>query len=929
MSGIGLRQLFEQVWDLDREARLDVYRELQADDALIRQVEALIAADQDSADPLADLVARAAERVMDRGFPDRIGPYRVLGVLGEGGMGTVLLAERADGAYEQKVAIKLIKGLVTDSALERFLRERQVLASLAHPNIAPLLDGGSTADGEPFLVMALVEGESLPEWIERAQPRLEDRLDLFLALCGAVAHAHQHLVVHRDIKPGNVRVRADGTPVLLDFGIAKLLDAGSEDPATVTRTMTPAYASPEQLLGQPITTATDIFGLGMLLYWLLAGTVPARTAGTWADATTTPAPSKTALRAPQEAIRAEARRLRGDLDKIVAQCLRPEPAMRYPSAHALAADVKAWLAGRPVQAAGDSMAYLLGRFVRRHRIATASLLLALAFAAAFAAGLVRERDRAVSAEARASQEALAANETSRFLVELFSETDPALHPGRELSARELLDLGSERLRSTTPARPEIRARLQRSLGSIYANVGEPSRAAELLETALDGGGRFLPPQERAQAFTHLANVRYHLGAFQDSLVAAQRAAAVAAALTPADDVVLGSALMTRGVAEQALAQFDLAEQSYLAAEALFQRAGAAVELTSILHNRGWLASQRGDAVASHRLYAEALERKRALLGPDHPKTLNSLQGLGSALVQLGRNEDALRVFEELLERSLRVHGPRTRPVKVVLNDLASTLQDLGRYREAQDHYERALELSRELDPGGGRMQYIELNNIGTLLEERGDVAQAERHYRRSLELRQSILPERHPARAVPAHNLARLMLSSGQPEHAREYAAPTLELRREVLGASHPVTLLTTLLWVQIALAEGDLDVARAELAAVERALEAGVELSTNGRLLLHETRALMAQAEGETASRIALLRETETALVTELPPTHPRLARQRLTLAEALLDAGEAEAAAALATAIAPILRAELVPAAPALVRLATLEQRLAGSTP
>lgn len=372
-------------------------------------------------------------------LPARIGPYRILRQLGEGGMGVVLLGERADGEFVKQVAIKLMRGFGSVRMRSHLKRERQLLAQLEHPNIARLYDGGATEAGEPYLVLEYVDGERLLAWLARA-PSLEARLRLFACLCRAVHFAHQRLVIHCDIKPGNVMVRADGSPVLLDFGIARLLaDAGDGASATGTLLATPAYASPEQLAHRPLTSATDVYALGLVLYEILAGKLPPR------DATATdaelPPPSRMLAGTNQPIDKTLRRKLRGDLDRIVRLAVRQEPAARYASAAAFAADIEAWLEGRPVQAAGQAWGYLARRFVRRHRFAVATFALALALIVGLTLWLALALEQAREAEATARRAAATAEQSTVYLEDLFGGLDPRVRVGQPLDLDSWLERG--------------------------------------------------------------------------------------------------------------------------------------------------------------------------------------------------------------------------------------------------------------------------------------------------------------------------------------------------------------------------------------------------------------------------------------------------------------------------------------------------------
>ena len=377
-----LEDLFHAALDRPASERDRFLAEACADDQELRaEVERLLKADQ-QASAFIDNAASSVERVAASVLPNgrQVGAYRVVRELGRGGMGAVYLGERADAQFDMRVAIKLIKrGMDTDSVLQRFRHERQILAALEHPNIARLLDGGTTDEGLPYFVMEYVDGQPIDEYCRAHRLSLEQRLDLFRHVCGAVSYAHQHLVVHRDIKPSNILVTADGIPKLLDFGIAKLLESGDEALTLATeaggQVMTPQYASPEQLRGERVTTVSDVYGLGVLLYELLAGARPYDVIGKSSDeirqivTSAVLRPSAMAARGSDDVL---ARRLRGDLDTIVLTAMRTDPAERYGSVALLADDVRRYVEGLPVVARGDSWTYRTARFIRRRKLGVAA-----------------------------------------------------------------------------------------------------------------------------------------------------------------------------------------------------------------------------------------------------------------------------------------------------------------------------------------------------------------------------------------------------------------------------------------------------------------------------------------------------------------------------------------------------------------------------
>ena len=458
----------------ERTAFLD--QACAGDEPLRGELESLVlAADGDWGFFDADAAARRIPMFDDVVPPsrvgERIGAYEVLAELGRGGMGVVLLARRADDEFQKKVAIKLVRpGLASDVALQRFRSERQISATLDHPSIARLLDGGTTERGEPYFAMEYVEGETLLAYCQHHSLSLEERLRLFREVCAAVQYAHQSLVVHRDIKPGNILVTAEGTPKLLDFGIAKLLQAetGAQAPeqtATLLRVLTPEYASPEQVRGRPVTTASDVYSLGIVLYELLTGEKPYRVETT----------------DPEELVRVVCERdperpstrtagLSGDLDAIVMKAIRKEPELRYASADALSNDVGRYLEGRPVLARKGSASYRAGKFIRRHRLAVAAAaLVALALAGGVFATL-RESRRAREAEARAQRRfddvrALA----NSFLFEFHDAIRdlPGSTAARSLVVKRALEYLDKLSRESAGDRA-----LNRELAAAYQKVGD-------------------------------------------------------------------------------------------------------------------------------------------------------------------------------------------------------------------------------------------------------------------------------------------------------------------------------------------------------------------------------------------------------------------------------------------------------------------------
>lgn len=477
----------------------------------------------------------------------RIGAYRLVEQLGQGGMGQVFLAQRVDGQFEQRVALKLIRGAMDGpDNRARFLAERQILARLEHANIARLLDGGLTDQGSPYIVMEWVQGRSLTDYCDEERVGLDGRIDLFLQICRAVQAAHRRLVVHRDLKPSNILVTDEGVVKLLDFGIAKLLDTDPGSEAPLTRTglyvLTPEYASPEQVNGEDIGTASDVYALGLLLYELLTGikgqpvasTSPVSVARSICVEHPLP-PSRAVQQGEPESTSRRAnlrggitptrlaRRLRGDLDTIIRMAIRKEPDRRYLSVEDLGDDLLCYRTSRPVRARKDTLTYHVSKFVRRHRIAVAAGVVTVAALAGGLALSLTSLRHARQAERHAVAEAESAQELADFLVGLFGATDPEAVPGAEVSARSMLDRGARDVQSSLGSRPDLQSDLLLAIGRAYFQMGLGEDASPLLEEAARLRESLGDPAGSADALVYVAFNDLRRGATEDGIDAARRA----------------------------------------------------------------------------------------------------------------------------------------------------------------------------------------------------------------------------------------------------------------------------------------------------------------------------------------------------------------------------------------------------------------------
>ncbi len=624
----------------------------------------------------------------------RIGAYRVLRELGHGGMGVVYLAARADDQYRKRVAIKVIPaGATSQETVRHFRRERQILASLEHPNIARLLDGGTTTDGAPYIVMEFVEGESIDRFCERHDLSLAERLRMFLVVCGAVSHAHRNLVVHRDLKPRNILVTQDGEPKLLDFGIATVLNSELSGDSVGTRlAFTPEYASPEQIQNQSVSTAADIYSLGVVLYELLTRRSPYRLktrtpseifqavceqqpdlpsaaagrteAVATADAQTTGAPDK----APARRASVQ-RRLKGDLDTILLKALRKEPHQRYLSVEAFAEDLRRFLDGRPVAACRPTVAYRTGKFLRRHWLpTTAAAALALTLMIGSAALAVQAR--------RLAQERDKSERIAGFLTELFNVADPSRSRGNSVTAREILDEGVKKIDATLASDPLTRGDLLGTMGHVYEGLGLYAEAERL--------GR--------QALT------LHRATLGEAHETTQR-----------ETQALAFVLAQLGRPDEAIALLE----PLLPVQRRSLGEDHALTLTS-KHRLGVLYVRSKRLDDGERLLTQAVAARTRLLGRDDEATLESLNNLAILHHAQGRVDEALALDREVLghrRRRLGADHPRTMGS---LNNVAYRLGTLGRYDEARPLLEEALAV-------GERLWGVGHPNYGTLLHSLGEV----------------------------------------------------------------------------------------------------------------------------------------------------------------------------------------------------------------
>lgn len=820
-----LRQLFHQALTLAPPDRAAFLEEACGDDArLRRELEDLLAADEAADEqgfmntPVLDLKAHAAAVGTLEG--QHVGPYRIIREVGRGGMGRVFLAERED--VGKQVALKVVQGtLAAPETLHRFLFERRVLARLEHPHIARLLDAGTTQDGAPYLVMEYVEGEPITRYCDRMNRSVRQRLHLFLAVCDAVQYAHQNLIIHRDLKPSNIMVTGEGVVKLLDFGIAKLVEEDASD-VTLTRTglhvMTPGYAAPEQVRGGPVTTATDVYALGIVLYELLTGQRPYDVRGRslseieqiiceeepmrpstliarmHEQARRTTRSSGQAVGADLEQLR---QYVRGDLDTIVMHALSKDPARRYATAAAFGDDLRRYLAGRPVQARPQTVRYRAATFLRRHRFGAAVSVLLLMLLLGFFIREGRLRAAAEAARDEARQEAETAEEVTAFLVGLFDVSDPFSNEaarGDTLTARSLLQRGLDRVDRELADRPAVRAALLDKIGSVYLNLGLFAPAESLLTVALEQRRALFGEEHEdvAESLHSIGWLRYEQGDYDAAEAYLREALTLFRRLHPEDRLETAAFLNDLALVLNARGKTEEAETYQREALALWQegRSGEHPDVATGMANLAVVLVSKGDYPGAAELLRSSLTLRQRLLGPDHPDVATNLNNLAGTVLQLGDYAAAESLFWMSLAHTRRVLGEDHPHLIRDLSSVAFALHHRGRLAEAESLYVDALERSRRINGDDHPMTTTLLHNLASVLEDRGDLVRAEALFRQILAVRMKE-GEEYPELATTMNGLAGILRDRGAYDESEAMYRRVLEIRERTLGPRHPLVAIS------------------------------------------------------------------------------------------------------------------------------------------
>ncbi len=740
-----IEEIFSRAIELPQPEREAYLQNICAGDAeLLGEIESLLQEETGTGTLFATAISKAAgslsedESIQLEG--KRIGPYRITGLIGEGGMAEVYSAVRDDDQYQKQVAIKLIRTNVGASFLiRRFRHERQILASLEHPCIARFLEGGTTEDGIPYLVMEFIEGEPITSYCKSRNLSLQSRLQLFRSVCDAVQYAHRNLVIHRDLKPNNILVTSEGVPKLLDFGIAKLLNPDwitdvptLDHTVTSIRIMTPEYASPEQIRGETVTTSTDIYSLGALLYELLTGNRPrqlkTKSLAGIERIVTEEEPEKPSIAVAKKLgtdTKKLSRELARDLDNIVLMAMQKEPQHRYLSAEQFGEDIDNYLSARPIRARTPTLGYRVSKFIRRHKIGVSVTAAFIIFFIIFVAGILRERNRAEEARIMAEREAARAKAVSEFLQQTLASANP-FNLGKDVKLIEALHSASKKIGDSFKNAPETEADVRDTIGFTFLKLGNFEEAEKHLTRALEIRKKLYRSDHRdvAETLDNLGTLYQEKGD-----------------LVKAEDHFRKALAMRKKV-------FDKGEP----------------QIANSLNNLAVLLHDNGKIEEAEKLQREALQIRRKI--DDSEKLATSLNNLGAILIDKREFTEAESLLRQVLEHDRKTYGENHINYAYSMNNLAYVMEQSGKLAEAEPIYKKLFEIMPKLMGEEHLITTRAANNYGRILMEVGKLDASEQVLRNCLELQRKILPADHHQIAISLMTLGQALQKKNECEKA-------------------------------------------------------------------------------------------------------------------------------------------------------------------
>ena len=775
-----IRNIFDEVLNLPPEQRSNALDFKCGEDVnLKKEVLSLLESVEDPDDFLEP--PQSEEKKLNEKDPligKHIGPYLIEGEAGVGGMGIVYAGKRDDKYFDQKVAIKILKhGFTSGYFLKRFFRERQTLANLQHPNIARLLDGGSTDDGLPYLVLEFIDGDSITEYCDKNKLTIKERLELFRIVCSAVQYAHQNLVIHRDLKPGNILVDKEGKPKLLDFGIAKLLDEDLEDGSEgLTRTgvwhLTPDYASPEQIKGEQITTASDIYSLGILLYQILTGHQPYKITTSSvvainstllemelkkpsdkiidteeikaADGTITIISPETVSSLRKEKTEKLKQHLQGDLDNIILKAISKEPERRYASVEQFSEDIRRHLIGLPVIARSDTVGYRVSKFIKRHKLGVAFTAAFILFLLISVIGIRIQANIAADERDNAKIEAEKFERVNKFLQNMLSSVNPD-EIGRDVKVHDVLDKAAEDVEKELKDKPEIESAIRRTLGNTYTSLGEYDLAKIHLVKALEIDKNIYGEESENVAVNYydLAYYYHWLGDLKnaDSLYNKSLLIFRKTLEEPTRDLALtlnGCALIQSeyGNYTDAVKQFEEALQII---ETKYNKKD--VDYASIMNNLAITTHSLNDLDKAEKYYLEAQKIFIELLGEKRTEVASTYNNLAFIYLDKKEFKRAEENFIKSYNLKLELKGKDHPDVGLALNNLGSVNLKEKKYKEAVDLYNKAIVQLKKTLPDDHAWLANSYFGLGKTLTEMKDYKNAEKNLRHALQIRKKIFPK--------------------------------------------------------------------------------------------------------------------------------------------------------------------------------------------
>jgi serine/threonine-protein kinase len=742
-----------------------------------------------------DMAAESVQESEEDFVPRKVGRYKLLNPIGRGGMGNVYLAERADGLFERKTAIKFVRTELNNREVKkRFNREKKIQASLDHPSIARLYDASSDEHGVPFLVMEYVDGQPITSYSDENDLSIRQRVELFISVCQAVQHAHQNLIIHRDLKPSNILVNPKGECKLLDFGIAKLLDKDGDLPEltqTGQQYFSMKYAAPEQIQNRQVNTLTDIYSLGVLLYEILTGSLPYNITEQTTYGEFERIICEDPISKPSTLVRNAKdlyKQIQGDLDNIILKALEKSPERRYRSAEALADDLKRYLDNLPVSARPVGIIYRSRKFIQRNKkissFAAVLLITVLSGLYYHTTEISKERDIAKIQRDLAELEASKTARVSEFVVGLFEQSDPYSSSGKELTVGNLLAQGRERIVTLDEA-PLVQAEMYMVLARVYRSLAEHETAHKLSGQALTLLQKQASPDSisLASAWTMRAYTLSSLGRYGEAEDAHRQALELT---NPENSLAQAERLNNLGLALFSLGQ--LSESQKLLEEALNLRRDVlpeSAELAASLNNLALVLAAQDQHEEAEPLYRASLEMRRSVLGNEHPTTTYSMTNLATLLDQMNRLEEAETNYREALRLRRNIFGDDHPAVASVLYQIGWLQSRRGELEQARLFLEEALEIrSRVLGPDHPSTAVI-MNAAAVVARDMGELDQAEEWLGRALSIYRSVFGDSHHDIALVLANMGQTMYLKGDLAEAERLLLQALEMNRQELGMEH------------------------------------------------------------------------------------------------------------------------------------------------